>query len=201
MNATTTAIKAALLRKITMSEVAELPRKSGGFKPVRDFGAKLDADGKILPFEPALIGRILGTVRSYAEEKTDFGDYLCFSGNFGATNAKGKQFRAPKCILPEPAQSLLREAVDAANGGAVELAFDFMAIYDAGDRGYRYSVVPLMQQPEDDAVARLMRETEAKFALPAPKADAQQELPDTGGEAAADPAAAATDDKPTKKAK
>lgn len=197
MTSTATANKVQLLRKITMSEVFGLARASNGFKPVRDFGAKMNTETGVLePYAPFLIARIVGVVRNATEKTTDFGPYIEFSGNFGATNAKGQQFRAPKCILPEPAQSMLADALaSAGEGNAVELAFDFHAAYDTGDRGYKYTCTPLMKQPEEDPVARLSASVNEQFALPAPKADAQPELPGT------EATEGTPEEKPAKKAK
>lgn len=192
-----------LLRKITMSEVFGLPRKSGGFNPVRDFGAEMEMKegkptGVVLPFKPVLIARIVGVVRTQKDGQTDYGTYVEFGGNFGATNHKGETFRSPKCILPEPAQSLLSEALaSAGEGNAVELAFDFHAEPDAGDRGYKFACTPLMQQPEDDPVTRLAALTNEKYALPALAAPAPAATP----EPAADPAPADGGEKAAKKAK
>lgn len=174
--------RATLLKKITMSEVARLKRASGGFKPKVHFGA--DDEGH---FAPYLVARIVGIAYGYKVGSTNYGEYLEFNGNFGATNNYGEMFRSPKCIMPEPAAGLLQAAVDGADAGkGVELAFDFMAVPDAGDRGYKFEVVPLMQRDPADPLDALTAQVGQQFALPAsPK---QQAL--TLEEAKAEPAPA-----------
>lgn len=164
--------RATLLKKITMSEVAGLKRASGGFKPKTHFGA--DENGNFPPF---LVARIVGIAYSYKIGNTNFGEYLEFHGNFSATNNDGEMFRSPKTIMPEPAAGLLQAAVDGAEQGkGVELAFDFMAVPDAGERGYKFQVVPLMQRDPADPLDALTAQVAEQYALP-PAASKQQALP------------------------
>lgn len=180
--------RATLVRKITMSEVSRLKRNSGGFKPKVHFGA--DDNGQ---FAPYLIARVIGIATSSKLGSSNFGDYYEFLGNFSAINHDGEMFRSPKAILPEPAQSLLQAAVEGANGGTVELAFDFMAVPDSGDKGYKFEVIPLMQRDPADPLDTLLADVNSKFALPAPK---QQSLTlETAAEKADEPA---EDPKPKK---
>lgn len=153
-----------LLKKITMSEVCGLARASGGFKPKTHFGA--DENGNFAPF---LLMRVIGVVDSYKSGTTNYGEYLKFEGNFGAINNDGIEFRSTVAILPPPADALLKQAVDKAEGAPVQMAFDVMAVQDAGDRGYKFQVTPLMEQAESDPLAGLMGSVNKEFALPAPK--------------------------------
>lgn len=164
--------RATLVKKITMTEVSGIKRGSGGFKPKAHFGA--DEHGNFPPF---LIARIVGIAYGLKDGETNYGPYTEFHGNFSATNNAGEMYRSPKAILPEPAQSLLREAVEKAEAGkGIELAFDFLAVPDAGDRGYKFQVQPLMERDPADPLDALMADVSKQFALPAP-AEQQPELP------------------------
>lgn len=168
--------KFALLKKITLSEVFGLTRASGGFKPKAHFGA--DENGN---FAPHLIMRVIGLVHGYSLGTTNYGDFYKFSGNFAAINADGEEFRSPICIVPSPADELLKNAVDSANGSPVQMAFDIHAVQDSGDRGYKFQITPLMQQEQGDPLDALMQTTAENFQLPAPR---QATLPGTEAEAA-----------------
>lgn len=160
-----TANKVTLLKKITMSEVFGVVRASGGFKPKTHFGA--DADGN---FDPILIMRVAGVVHTTTQGTTNYGDYVIFKGNFAAYDRKGKQFRSPNLILPPPADGLTLAAFQDGEGSPVELAFDIFAVPDAGDRGYKFQVQPLMQQTQADPLDQLLSSVNSAFALPAPVA-------------------------------
>jgi len=181
--------RSTLLKKITLAEVAGLKRASGGFKPKVHFGA--DDNGHFPPF---LICRIVGVASSYKTGDSTYGPFLRFLGNFAATNNAGEVFRSPNAILPGPADELLKVAIDGADGKPVELAFDIIAIPDAGDRGYKYQVQPLMERAPSDPLDALMADVNDKFALPAPKAAQQDLLPPAG-----EPDPAPTADKAAKK--
>lgn len=170
-----TATKTTLLKKITMAEVFGLTRASGGFKPKAHFGANADGD-----FEPVLVMRVAGIVTGYEVGTTMYGDFKKFKGNIAALNAKGQEFRSPYAILPAPADDLTASMVDAANGSPVEFAFDVMAVPDAGDRGYKFQVQPLMEKVQGDPLDAIVNKVAEQFRLPATQGEKQQELPSVG---------------------
>jgi len=176
MTTTTNAKKITLLKKITMSEVFGIVRASGGFKPKVHFGANEAGE-----FAPTLIMRVAGVVHGLERGTTTYGEYIRFKGNFAAINAQGAEFRSPSLILPSPADGLTEAALAESDGKPVELAFDIMAVHDAGDRGYKFQVQPLLQQTQADPLDTLLSGVAETFALPAPvvKREEQQSLPGT----------------------
>lgn len=184
MNATTTTKRVTLLKKITMSEVNGLLRASGGFKPKVHFGAAEDGS-----FAPVLIMRVAGVVTGKEVGTTNYGPFVRFKGNFAAINKNGDEFRSPSLILPPPADGLTEAAFDAGDGTPVELAFDIMAVHDAGDRGYKFQVQPLMQQTQADPLDTLLATVGQNFALPAPVANTPEAPQGDGGTVAEAPQA------------
>ena len=97
--------------------------------------------------ELTLVARIYGTTSKFdAKESAQYGVSYKFSGEFRAINADGEEFASPVCYLVEPAQSMLVEALNAAEGKAVEFAFDFFVQPDEKSvTGYIYEIKPLLE--------------------------------------------------------
>ena len=131
-----------LVKKITMASVNNI---RGGFKNVDPKGASF------------LGMRVVGLVRGYDTlVSPTMGESQKFYGEIRAENREGEEFASPCCFVPEPAQGLLRSAVDAADGLAVEFGFDILVVPDAESMvGYHFDIVPLLETKPSDALLTL----------------------------------------------
>lgn len=114
---------------------------------------------------------LYGVANGTKTGKSQFGDWLAFTGDFEAANTEtGESFRAPVCFLPEPAQGML-EAALMKNADGVEFSF-IVGIKPADNAfGYEYTVRPVKQANQSDALAALRDMTQEAMmkSLPAPK--------------------------------
>lgn len=130
------------------------------------------------------VARIIGIARSAKVEEGDNGAYVKFGGDFQATNMDGEVITAPVMFLPEPASSLLENAVKSAEGGDVRFGFDiFVEPNESVAIGYNYKVKPLLEVKPSDPMADLMKSIEAPVPL-------KLEAPKTEGEKAPETPAA-----------
>lgn len=133
-----------LIKKITL----------GGINNVRG-GFKTPQDGQF-------IARVIGVLREVETIETAYGAAKRFRGEFRATNADGEEFASPVLFLPEPAQSILSEAI--AGNVSVQFAFDVsLKLNSNSPLGYEYSVKPLINSAPSDPLASIM----AQIAPPA----------------------------------
>lgn len=129
-----------------------------------------------------LVMRVIGQASKSITVNTDFGASIGFIGNFEATNViTGEVFRSGKMFLPPVAANLLDGAVAAANGGAVDFAFD-IGVKEADNQiGYEYTASPLIEAGANDPIsilkANLIKNAPA---LPAPTKAPQPQLTGAG---------------------
>lgn len=134
----------------------------GGFKAIKLFGLRQDPTN---PDQNApLLGdrdrvtvmTVVGLVNGYKEKTSETMDTsYAFSGEFQAINAAGDKFIAPVCYLPEPAQGLIKSAVDAGNN-AIEIGFVVDAVRaDDSLLGYDYALKPLIEPKASTALDHL----------------------------------------------
>lgn len=132
--------------------------------------------------EKTHVARIIGIAREASLKTSEnMADSWKFSGEFRAWNREGEEVAAPTCYMPDPAQGLLKAAVDADKSGAgVQFGFDFYVVPDENVAiGYHYEIKPLMESKPSDALAAL-----SKSAAPLPQLghkagdDVEQPAPD-----------------------
>lgn len=142
-----------LVRKITVKQVA----------------GKIDLE-KLLaaPNKTLQLAKIFGMASKARPDQSDMGSFLRFSGRFRATNfVDGTTYESGSLILPGVAQDALAGALDGADGGSVEFAFEISVKYDAESvTKYVYNVKPLFETSRDDPLER-MGQRIAQLAAPA----------------------------------
>ena len=170
-------------RKITISTIAG--KATAWFEKVMKHK---DEKGNALPFK---LCRLYGAASGFTLGATEFGEFCKFRGTFRAINlVTGETQDAPQIILPDHLAEMLKSAIERAEGGAVQFAFEISAIFDASvATKYRYIAESNLPPVQNDPLAQLEAQMkEAGFALPAP---AQKSLPGTeAADEAADEAAA-----------
>lgn len=118
--------------------------------------------------EKTFIGRFMGVARSTSTDKSQYGDFIKFAGDFRAYNQYGELFAAPVMYLPGPIDEILAQAVKelAVGSNGVEFMFDIFVVPDAGSkRGYQYRSETVEEAKPSAPLAAL----EARSALkPAP---------------------------------
>lgn len=131
---------AKLMRKISIGGINGV---RGGFKGVKEAFRAMT---------------ILGLASSLKEKVSEtMGVSYAFNGEFRAINRDGEEYIAPVCYIPEPAQSLLKEALENEDRmGAVEFAFDFNVVPDEKSvTGYVFECVPKLTPQASAGLAAL----------------------------------------------
>lgn len=107
--------------------------------------------------EDALIATLYGRCTEKKVGTSDYGDFIRFKGEFEAVNAEsGETFRAGNMIVPGVLEGLLDSAITADENNAVDFAVEvWVEPSDRGNTGYTYSIKPLIQPEESDALAQL----------------------------------------------
>lgn len=135
------------------------------------------------------VGRIMGSVRGYDVVPSPFGDAIAFKGSIAGFGSDGEESRSSKCFLPEPASTLLAEALDGREDdkASIEFGFDFSVTHDdkEGSKGYQYRTANLIEPKDADPLAALVSSAQP-LRLDAPKAEAVVE--EAPAEAQATPA-------------
>lgn len=106
---------------------------------------------------------------------SNFGEWCAFQGKMEAVNyVTGESFASPQCFIPEPLQSMLREAL--AQNDTIEFAFSVhVKRRDDLKEGYEYIVEPHKAAQETDPLAAL------RNLLPAPSETTQTDIEDVTG--------------------
>jgi hypothetical protein len=116
---------------------------------------------------------IYGTTNGIKTGTSTYGEWLAFVGNMEAINhVTGEMFAAIQCFIPEPLQSLIREALkDLDDDKSIEFAFTVsVKRRDDLKEGYEYLVKPHKQASESDPLEKLRNLIPAPNKnLPAPK--------------------------------
>lgn len=159
----------SIIKKITIASVNSLG--VGGFK--KKFLSELPGatfnDEKELTGFPTFLGmRVVGIAKSMRTGTGTYGDWVAFIGEFMAYDREGDEYRAPQLILPEPANSMLADAMTSNPDTPIEVGFDIMVKFDKGERGYQYQCRPLMEVQQSDPLLALANKLNAGETLPAP---------------------------------
>ena len=148
-----------LVKKITMKKC---------LGNIRGIIKEFENDGDSRP-----VLRVFGQIHKFETGETDLGEYVRFRGQFRAQaiNPDGsiaEEFSSTAAFLPDVATVALMAVLSADPPPAsLEFAFDMiLQREDSSSVGYVYGCVPLIEQKEDDPLARLSK------ALPAPSARA-----------------------------
>lgn len=153
----------------------------GGFKAVRLFGLRQDPNNSdhnaplIGDRERVTVLTIVGLVNGYKEKTSETMDTsYAFMGEFQAINMLGERIISPVAYLPEPAQGMIKAAVD---GGAtaIEIGFVIDAVRsDDTPVGYEYQIKPLVEPKASTALDHLA----GRLGLGAPVAEATESAGD-----------------------
>jgi len=127
-----------ILRKITPKTVI------GDVKKLANANFLNDDGEVILDHPPVMLYRIIGIVSGTDLGKSDFGDYVGFTGEFEVTDADGAEYYAPKAFFPKPIQGLLQASLGSSDGD-IEAAFVVFIAPSSNAIGYEYSVSPLIE--------------------------------------------------------
>ena len=112
---------------------------------------------------PVQLYSIIGVCTGYKTGESQYGGWVGFTGIFESTRfADGARFTAPVAFIPEPASSMMLSGIDRAlkAGGEnadVSLRFAFIIGVKPSDKaaGFEYTVEPVMQASQNDALAEL----------------------------------------------
>ena len=117
---------------------------------------------------------IMGIASGIKLVPTQYGPAVGFTGDFEAINIEtGEVFRSPVAYIPEPAQGLL--AAKLKTNESVQFSFIVGVIKsEKSVTGYEYTVKPVVEESQADALKSLRAMTRAALPaptrLPAPKA-------------------------------
>lgn len=149
---------------MTQELLSKLSLKGIGAQPKRGEVKEGDA--------PKAIALLFGRAHGYSIGQSTFGEFTKFKGSFEGKNiADGKTYKSGNVLLPKIVEDLLREAIDAADGVAIDFALEVGIKPAANAFGYEYTVRPLVEVKESDELAAL-RNVVYGNALPAPEAAA-----------------------------
>lgn len=113
---------------------------------------------------PIVLATLIGRVTGYKVGSGDKGEFYAFNGSFEGTNVRtGESARSSKCFVPNALNGLLAEAVDAANGQAIDFALQIGAKFTNTPIGYEYVIVPLVAVQESDELSALRELAENKI--------------------------------------
>lgn len=106
---------------------------------------------------------IIGICTGIKTGQSQYGDWVGFMGQFEATRFNdGTRFVAPVAFIPEPASSMMLAALNSATKragetGDVSVQFAFIVGAKASDKaaGFEYTIEPVMQASQNDALAEL----------------------------------------------
>lgn len=160
-------------RKLTISTIAG--KAAAWFEKVMN---NKDDKGQHVPFK---LCRLYGSASGFTLGGSEFGEFCKFRGTFRGVNLMtGETQDAPQIILPDHLAEMLKAAIETAQGGAVQFAFDISVIYDATVvTKYRYIAESNLPPVQNDPLAALEAQmAEAGYALPAPADAAQLSLPE-----------------------
>lgn len=125
----------------------------------------------VAPKEATKLYTIFGTISGYKADSGDFGDFVIFAGDFVAAleSDKTKEFRAPKCIVPVPMDSVLVAMYDKAvadmadedgelpigKKAVCQFAVEIGYKPESTPTGYEWTVTPLIEMQPNDAISSL----------------------------------------------
>lgn len=129
------------------------------------------------PKEPTDLYTLMGVINSYQPGQSEYGTFVKFKGDFVAdVHVSGESYRAPNCIVPVPMDDVLATMYDKAveemvdketgempPGKRPQVQFAVKIGYKPGDTptGYEWTVTPLMEMQENDAITNLRQTLKA----------------------------------------
>lgn len=115
------------------------------------------------------IAMIFGEASRTEIGQTTYGEFVRFRGNFAGVNlSTGEKFRAGAMILPPLIQDILAAAVDQADG-PIQFGLEIgVKPSEKGNTGYEYTVRPLLEPEENDALMLLESKLTPLLSLAAP---------------------------------
>ena len=123
------------------------------------------------PEAPEKLYSIIGVCNGMRTGESQYGGWVGFTGNFEAVRLKdGKVFAGPVAFVPEPASSMMLNALqraEHANGvGSASIEFAFIVGVKPSDKasGFEYTVEPVLTAKQNDALANLRQLMAPKLA-------------------------------------
>lgn len=118
---------------------------------------------------------IIGQANGIKTGTSQYGEWCAFTGRMEAVNyVTGESFAAMQCFIPEPLQSMIRNALSETD--SVEFAFTVIVKRrDDLKEGYEYLVEPHKQAQEADPLAAL------RAMLPPPSKAVQADIEEVTG--------------------
>jgi len=112
---------------------------------------------------------VFGQATSYKTGESNYGEWVSFSGTFEAVNNNDDVFRSNVVFIPEPMQSMLRDAIDS---GAELVEFGLVVSAKKRedlDRGYEYIISPTIEVASTDALSSIRAIALSHHDAPEPK--------------------------------
>jgi hypothetical protein len=109
---------------------------------------------------------IIGICTGYKTGESSFGGWVGFIGQFEATRFSDEErFISPVAFIPEPASSMMLSAITQLEKRQMEVNLKFAFIigvkWSESAIGYEYTVEPVMQAAQNDALAELREQMNA----------------------------------------
>lgn len=107
--------------------------------------------------QDTLLATLYGRCQDKKAGSSDFGEFIRFKGEFEAVNAEsGDVFKSNEMIVPRILEGLLDNAITADENASVDFAMEIWAeANEASITGYSYTVKPLTEPQESDALQEL----------------------------------------------
>ncbi len=113
-----------------------------------------DLEDAVTAERPSLdIMQVIGVVKDKEKITGQYGDSYKLKGEFKAVNMVTKEpFYSANCFLPGLANDLVVNQMDGTSDNAIQFAFVIGIKYAKNKVGYEYSVKPLIQPAENNAL-------------------------------------------------
>jgi hypothetical protein len=121
--------------------------------------------GRVKPPEKAIkLYSIIGVCTGMKTGESQYGGWVGFTGTFEAVRfSDGKAFAGAVAFIPEPASSMMLNALgraEAQNGvGSASIEFAFIVGAKPSDKasGFEYTVEPVLNAKQNDALSELRK--------------------------------------------
>ena len=129
-------------------------------------------DASMVKEGPLQLYSIIGICHGNKVGESQYGAWVGFIGQFEALRIKDNaRFLAPIAFLPEPASGMMLAALERAHAKQEEPNLQFAFIIGAKKSnaaiGFEYTVEPILQASQNDAMAALRHQVQARLAPPA----------------------------------
>lgn len=121
---------------------------------------------------------VYGVATGVRSGESNFGAWESLIGNFEACRTDdGVMFGSSQCFLPDPVGGMVAGQLNGGETSSVQFAVMIGAKPSDTAIGYEYTVTPLVEPAENDALSVLREKVSAQKALPAPAKEKSPSAP------------------------